>query len=136
MKILNPFGFLNAYFFFTLPFYWFFMLIFPNFFMDISIFTWGVRTPPFFRWGSEIFFMGQEVKMGGQIVFWPPEGKPWLLILCPSPLENPITLLWITPLPLPWRIFFTLKKLEKISKYSLNLQFLNKNTSFHTHFLT
>ena len=98
MKILTPYGFLNAYFLFSLPFYWFFMLIFPIFYGYQHIFMGGQTplTPHLFSdGGSEIFFMGgQEVEMGGQIVFWPPwppiwppwgktlpqllRGKPWI----------------------------------------------------------
>ena len=61
LKILTPYGFLNAYFLFSLPFYWFFMLIFPNFSWISAYFHGGSDPPdppPFFRWGQKFFSWG------------------------------------------------------------------------------
>ena len=81
LKIWSHYGFSNAYFPFSYPFYWFFMFIFSIFCLYQKIFMGGQTplTPHLFSdGGSEFFFMGgQEAEMGGQIVFWPPWPPIW-----------------------------------------------------------
>ena len=86
LKIWSHYGFSNAYFPFSYPFYWFFMFIF-SIFVYIRKFSWGVRPPwppTFFQMGGQNFFHGGSGSWnGGSEFFDPPGGRPWGSAECP-----------------------------------------------------